>query len=812
MPLQGSHLQSPKLHIRSRKAPAPDGFVVHTSNLDSLSNTPFLIHWSHGKIQKILLAKDEPLSIANLKKGIASLFQFKILDDQINETDSSGHCTVSYTSTGANSFTKSKSSCLSSDLPYISNPELILSTNVESSRTGSYEMDEQNKYLKSVQFEERHTMLVAAKEDVGNKVEAHQSLVLKEQKNCEVMNGDSVEEIVDKLRNRDGITFTQESLLTEREVLLAEDAKTFQNIINEYRDNLKTKLLGTLSSAKVIARLISVGRIASKEDIVKTLGAKKNQKILHQLYDILGYVQTQASHDAVMKKLNLEDQKQQDLSERYLWALSMASQPNPHIISTLLTLYQKSSNIPPKVKETLVLTVAAMARRLSKLPDYKENFKVYHNVEEAMLHGLDVSKGDTKLVYLRALKNLKSKNSIPRLLKIVRKGTEKEQVFAWKALRSFEPSSWNNKIINAATTTFFQLDKKYDSSSRTIALDIILLANPSDKMLGNLIYFLISSCKSFEVQQYLVQSLKMISDKDEEFKRRVLNIIRSDIRLNNYDTLAQKGWSTALKRDFLQSSSSNGSLLTVQEIKGGIVKRGIVNIMMEKDGLSQEIFSLGIFSGGLDNIISSDGDPEESEESATAGIELTVLGTQIRPFVFFTGQGELMGHVWSGSASEDTTAYQALAMLHDHQEYLRLGAGFIAELDLKGAISFDLSGKIEISLWNRNAVSLVEKSAGIIILGLIRVDTSFVKSQVEFSVSLEPKLNLQTDIEFSSNVNLCMKLSQPDFMFRHNVFKIERIPGSKHRLRKVKYKKYTVPGKTYSLNKKNNEMCNEQRR
>lgn len=39
-------------------------------------------------------------------------------------------------------------------------------------------------------------------------------------------------------------------------------------------------------------------------------------------------------------------------------------------------------------------------------------------------------------------------------------------------------------------------------------------------------------------------------------------------------------------------------------------------------------------------------------------MELTVLGTQIRPFVFFEGQGELMGHVWSGTASEKTSAFQ----------------------------------------------------------------------------------------------------------------------------------------------------------
>lgn len=90
-------------------------------------------------------------------------------------------------------------------------------------------------------------------------------------------------------------------------------------------------------------------------------------------------------------------------------------------------------------------------------------------------------------------------------------------------------------------------------------------------------------------------------------------------------------------------------------------------------------------------------------------MELAVLGTFIRPFTFFSSQGELMGHVFSGTASERTTAFQALALLHDHHEYLRLGNGFVAEFNVKGAASFDLAGNIEISLWNRNAKSLVEK-------------------------------------------------------------------------------------------------------
>lgn len=53
-----------------------------------------------------------------------------------------------------------------------------------------------------------------------------------------------------------------------------------------------------------------------------------------------------------------------------------------------------------------------------------------------------------------------------------------------------------------------------------------------------------------------------------------------------------------------------------------------------------------------------DDSADTQEEAVTAGMELTVAGSQIRPFVFFNGQGELMTHVWSGTASEMTPALQ----------------------------------------------------------------------------------------------------------------------------------------------------------
>lgn len=68
-------LRNSQLHIRSRKAPTPEGFSEHSSKLETYTNNAFFIHWNQGKVEKILLPKDQPLSLTNLKKGIASVFQ-----------------------------------------------------------------------------------------------------------------------------------------------------------------------------------------------------------------------------------------------------------------------------------------------------------------------------------------------------------------------------------------------------------------------------------------------------------------------------------------------------------------------------------------------------------------------------------------------------------------------------------------------------------------------------------------------------------------------------------------------------------------
>lgn len=84
-------------------------------------------------------------------------------------------------------------------------------------------------------------------------------------------------------------------------------------------------------------------------------------------------------------------------------------------------------------------------------------------------------------------------------------------------------------------------------------------------------------------------------------------------------------------------------------------------------------FQLGLYAGGLSSFVggSEEVEPEE-DTTATAGMELTVQGSYLRPLEFFYGQGQLMGHVWSGTASEKTPAYQVSlrAYIHMYSMYL----------------------------------------------------------------------------------------------------------------------------------------------
>ncbi|OAD56739.1 Microsomal triglyceride transfer protein large subunit [Eufriesea mexicana] len=792
-------LQQPQLWIKSRRAPEPDGFVEHSSRVNTLAENPLLVLWRNGEVQSIFLDASESVSSANLKRGLASLLQYRVFDNDVSERDASGLCSVTYHSLGP--LTVGKTSCEQTTLPPRKrHPNPVFGVKVSSTRNSTIDLT-QEFHPSLIREEETHKMGLVARSEVGTIVTSKRTLeLLPGTLSAKTVQADTVKQAI--VAVQPGCRETSIELQYEAPACPEIGCPTLEQTIEEYRNVLDNDALGSGKSASAFLKLVPLVKSATPDELVRVMKSPRYRQLKLQLLDVFGAASTPASHQAAMKILRQDEMG--DETERYLWALSLSSTPNADIAKNIL---KRSEETHPndKVAETIALTAAAMARHLGS-PAVIEQARVSLEI------GLDSCTGEEcKLKFLRALRNLRSEAAIPTLLKFATGEDKALSVSAWKALAALPKHTVTPEVKAAAKRVFYQVGgPKRDSSARTLALDIILETSPSKDDVRYLVEYLADTDPAFEIRKYLSQRLEQLSEKDPRLAKD-LNEILSTSRRNvaNYNLFSQIGLSTAFTRSFLRSLNSNGSLVTVQEIYSGLMKRGIVDVVFQVEDHEEALFSLGLFARGLSSFVSSNNEEEKivDDEPATAGMELDFLGVGIRPFVFFSSQGELMGHLWSGTASQRTPAFQAITTIHNHNEYIPLTSGIVAEVDVQGAVSFDLAGQIQMSLWYRNAESLVDLKAGIVIQGGTKVRTDFVQSMAEFSMTMEPKLELATNVNFSGPVSLCLRLSQPENTVRYQMYKVEIVAGSRHKLRKTRRVKLHSPGKSYMLNRKNNEMC-----
>lgn len=428
--------------------------------------------------------------------------------------------------------------------------------------------------------------------------------------------------------------------------------------------------------------------------------------------DLLGAVQTENSHEAFRKTLNFTNEEDFNDIERYLQSLAVGVRPEETIIRDLMSLLTSDELQNEKLRDTLVQTVASMANRFTNTPYQDFESHVVVEVKNFMMKSINKCEtNDCKVIFIRGLQNLRSPDTIEKLLSMAINFPYQISVAAMKALTKFPASEFAPEAKAKLFDIFNQRVKKFDTSARTLALDILLTFKLETDDVVQLVSFLKSSDSAYEVKQYLIQKLRMSAEKCSQFNEMLKMTLAREPQVNNWNVYGGlKGLSTVLVRRFSQQPSFNGSLFSVQEMKGGVLKRGNVDLLMRSGDEEMSLFSLGIFAGGLSSFISSSDDDQtdpDEDTTATAGMELAIQGVQMRPLTFFRGQGELMGHVWSGTASEPTAAYKGVTLLQDHKQVISLNNGALLDFSTLGAISVDLNGKIEISLWYKNANSEV---------------------------------------------------------------------------------------------------------
>lgn len=111
---------------------------------------------------------------------------------------------------------------------------------------------------------------------------------------------------------------------------------------------------------------------------------------------------------------------------------------------------------------------------------------------------------ECRLVYIRAMRNLQDPATVKSLLQHATKGSKPVSVTAMKALKNFPQRVLQyDTVQKACIQIFFQITKKFDSSARTLALDILLDAGIKDELLKDVLDYLRSPDKAFEVCNFI---------------------------------------------------------------------------------------------------------------------------------------------------------------------------------------------------------------------------------------------------------------------------------------------------------------------
>ncbi|XP_014275215.1 microsomal triacylglycerol transfer protein [Halyomorpha halys] len=787
-------LEGIKLHFATKKLPNAN-FKESKSTLDSAESTPFLIEISDGVVKQLYISSDDDPSILSIKKGLASLLQFQIKSSNGRETDSSGTCDVKYEVIDNSQVNKFKSNCQNTK------ESNLWGGNIVSSRSCNINLENGAKLLSVISKEEH--ILKPSLSDFDVHILSKMELVYEADYASKHSLGNSdIKTIISNAEKEFGHKYTAYGLSPSTTNTKQKKISTkLSAVVKDNTKGLSEKEFGTKTSAISALNILSATKGASYDDIYKTLKSKSSKKIRGQLVDILGGVQTEDSHKAAMTFLNMTSKNHNlDLCERYLWALSISPAHDKNIIQDLLKLSQEEIS-DLKLYETLIQTVSSMVRKYS---EDTNNNELLEEALELFTEKLKKCKKDDDVchrIYLKAFKNIASPKALNIILEYALNGSPSVGMRAMRALWSLGKNSWNKEVIKTCERILLT-NGTYDSSAKTIALDILLESNPSDLYLAKVLSVLRQKGNLKELREYMLQRLVQISEKNKSFEKQLKSIFPSE-GLNHYNYLAQGGLSTAFERRFMEK----GFLSTTQEVMSGILKQGYVHVNLEENDNVHTVFTLGLFSNGLASFISSDEGSGDSDV-VNAGLELTVNGVEFRPFIFFEGNGELMGHVFSGTGSTLTPAYQAVLLLEDDLVKIPLAIGQIVDIKFSSVASVDLSGKIEISLWGRTADSLVQNRAGIIKRVVATVASPFIECEIKHDVTAEPQLSLTSYIEFYDKMALCLQLQQPQTVIEHTSNKHESILGTKQKVNKSRIIKTNVPGKSYALNSKNNEMCN----
>lgn len=594
---------------------------------------------------------------------------------------------------------------------------------------------------------------------------------------------------------------------------------SLKKLFESYKEDLTDELLASVEATIAQLRLLDAirGSQTTPKDIAIIL-KKSRPDILSSFLDILAAARTKDSIELALKHLKLPTNSKIDVAERFLSVLSVSAKTsakmrldrqtmspyyytptsalkldgaalksrsqvagNQFIAEKLLDILSKKE---PKVWAStklrwstfLALATITNARNIeTQMFDTSELLNKKVNL--LLLEELNLCKKadiDCRIVLIQAIGNLGllDETNFNMLKENVLNASGRESISSMKVLRDLLQ---NYALGQHLSLSFYSnlkellirvvYDHLHETTSRILAAEMIVRFIPdslaSKQLLGHL-----PSFGNTELATMIYSRVASLQPKE----------MRSTQHENWYwKSCIINGSSASFIRTMAKTDSLNASYGVNVELlnQGKLLKESSFDVFLDTDERTQDLFSLGIFTRGMQSFAggSSSGDSgnEEESESALTGMSLKLLGGYLRPYIFFNGMSDLLSHVWHGTASEPTTVFNGNMLLIDHDEGYPLISGFVAEQQMRAVLSIDVDGSIQISMWNRNSHSNVRTKASVIVHASQSVFTSydnFYNAHL-FSFGGEALVDFVADTDFHSTpFKICLQVTQPEFKVR----------------------------------------------
>ncbi|XP_072241151.1 microsomal triglyceride transfer protein large subunit [Leuresthes tenuis] len=769
--------------------------VLGKINMAALTK-PFLLHLKNGKTKAFYSYRAEPVTIKNLKRGVASLLQCQLHGGKVVENDVSGRCTVQYQAAkGQVTRTKLLDTCKTSETGFTTHSK-VLGVSRKSSSVTVFTLEDG--FIRSAVAEEMHSLAVNAQRSVAAKVLSRQTLMLvgTEAGPLEAAGKD----VAGVVKSIDG-KLAAVGIVAERVKSKCKGCPSLFEHWQAEQTQLEPGSLSKSTAPRSFLALIQSIRKASKGEILKVLKSASKTS-LPQVVDAVTSSQTSASLDAMLEFLNFTDAKGLVLQERFLYACGFASHPDERMLKALLDI-SKGKIGSTDIKESVVIIMGALVHKLCLKGNC--NLPTVVQVKKMILEGPESTQAENEVqMYLLALKNSLLPEAIPILTKYAESEVGSYSTIALTALQRYNVDLITSEVKKTVNRVYHQNRRIYEKNVRAAAADVILSSNPSYMEVKNMLLSI--GNLPHEMNKYMLSKIRDIV-RFQLPASKVIGQAMKDMISHNYDRFAKVGSSSAYSGFMAQSADVTSTYsLDILYSGSGILRRSNMNIYGASKGAMLHGLQVAIEAQGLESLIAATPDEGEENLESFSGMSALLFDVQLRPVTFFKGYSDLMSKIFS-MTGEPMNVVKGLILLSDHSEVIQLQSGLKAGAEFQGGLAIDISGGMEISLWYRESKTSVNNRGALVVAGNITVDMDFLRTGMEVSFETEVSLDFITTVQFSEYPFLvCMQMDKATFPISEYLSKYESLSSGKSVMSR-KSKKKVVPGSEFPLHQENSDMC-----